>query len=111
MKGLRANVAPFSLPGSCLPSSRSGGIRVQLLDAADRGRDNNFNLIRLLAALAVLVAHSWPLTLGRRVPDPLAASIGLGLGGIAVDVFFVTSGFLVAASLLRRGNLLDFLVA
>ena len=27
-----------------------------------RGRDNNFHLVRMLAALLVLVSHSWPLT-------------------------------------------------
>jgi peptidoglycan/LPS O-acetylase OafA/YrhL len=84
---------------------------LRLTDAIVHSRDNNFNLMRLLAALAVLIAHSWPLALGRSVPDPLAVTTGLGLGGIAVDVFFVTSGFLVTGSLLRRGNILEFVVA
>lgn len=82
-----------------------------LSSAFQAGRENNFNAIRMVAAMAVLIAHSWPLALGRHVPDPLAAWTGLGLGGIAVDVFFVTSGFLVTASLMRRGSLLDFAVA
>jgi peptidoglycan/LPS O-acetylase OafA/YrhL len=83
---------------------------VRLSDAYAGGRDNNFNLIRVIAALAVLVAHSWPLALGSGFSDPLAAT-GIGLGPIAVDVFFVTSGFLVTASLLQRGNAADFVVA
>ena len=29
-----------------------------------RGRDNNFNLIRFVAATAVLVSHAWPIALG-----------------------------------------------
>ena len=28
--------------------------------AKDHGRGNNFNLIRMVAALAVLVSHAWP---------------------------------------------------
>ena len=30
-----------------------------------QGRDNNFNLIRMLAAAGVLVSHAFPLALGR----------------------------------------------
>lgn len=64
------------------------------------GHDNNFNLIRFIAAYAVLVSHSFPLALGIGVYEPFE-HIGYSLGGIAVDVFFLTSGFLVTASLLR----------
>lgn len=83
---------------------------MQLSQAYAQGRDNNFNLIRIIAALSVLVAHSWPLALGPRA-DPLFDLIGLGLGEIAVDIFFLASGFLVGASLWKRGNLADFLVS
>ncbi|GGM58704.1 O-antigen acetylase [Dactylosporangium sucinum] len=64
---------------------------------------NGLGLLRLVLALAVLVAHSWPLGSG-------AANPGLGLtrgqtdlGALAVDGFFVLSGFLVAASGRRLG--------
>ena len=72
------------------------------------GKDNNFNLLRLLAAFAVLFSHSFAM-LGQ--PEPFAASVGKNLGAMAVDVFFVTSGFLVCASLMRSRNALDYLRA
>ena len=68
------------------------------LAEAARGRDNNFHLIRFLAALAVLYGHCYPLT-GSGQAAPLADWLGLDIGTLAVDVFFVTSGYLVTASL------------
>ncbi|HPF12692.1 MAG: acyltransferase [Planctomycetes bacterium] len=67
-------------------------------------RDNNFNLLRFLAAGMVLVGHSFPLS--GVADEPLFG--GLSLGYVAVDVFFVTSGLLVTRSLLVRGNPLAF---
>jgi len=64
------------------------------------GRDNNFNLVRLLAAGLVLVSHSWPLT--GTPGEPLERVAGFSLGHLGVDVFFVVSGFLVTGSLLAR---------
>ncbi len=75
------------------------------------GRDNNFNLIRIGAALAVLVSHSFPFALGIGADEPGRRSLGMSLGSIAVDVFFVTSGFLVTASLARSRTLLEFAIA
>jgi peptidoglycan/LPS O-acetylase OafA/YrhL len=76
-----------------------------------QGRDNNFNLIRILAALAVLVTHSFALSIGDPQAEPFRTSLGMTMGSIAVDVFFVTSGFLVGASLLKSQNTLDFILA
>jgi len=71
-------------------------------------RDNNFNLIRFLAALAVLYSHSIILTLGPEAKEPLKSLVGIAIGSIAVDVFFVTSGFLIAASYLARKDIIAF---
>lgn len=75
------------------------------------GRDNNFNLMRLLAAYGVLLSHSYPLTLGPNGTDPIQRLTGITLGSIAVDIFFVTSGYLVTKSLVDRKRLLPFLWA
>jgi len=81
------------------------------LSAYTQSRDNNFNLIRFLAATLVLYSHSFPLSGGRGTLDPFYAFLGLGAAEIAVDVFFVTSGFLVAGSLFNRGNIIAFIWA
>lgn len=73
-----------------------------------RGKDNNFNLIRMMAAFIVLLTHCYALTGGGREFEPLLDVLGMTLGSIAVDVFFITSGFLIVASLLRKNNLVDF---
>lgn len=72
------------------------------------GRDNNFNLIRIIAAFAVLVDHSYPLIFGKSATELLATSLGNSISGIAVDVFFFTSGFLVTRSLFTRQDIRNF---
>jgi len=63
-----------------------------------RGRDNNFNLIRFLAATLVIWSHAF-----RFLDHPqlslMNRAFGLGPGDLGVDIFFVLSGFLVAKSL------------
>jgi peptidoglycan/LPS O-acetylase OafA/YrhL len=81
------------------------------LSAYTAGRNNNFNFIRLLAASAVLVSHSYTLSTGNPEIEPFARQIGLTLGTIAVDIFFITSGFLVTGSLLARSNIVEFFAA
>jgi len=73
-----------------------------------QGRDNNFNVIRMLAASSVLVSHSFALTTGSGDAEPLKHALGMTLGDIAVDIFFVASGFLVSASLLHRRSVIEF---
>jgi hypothetical protein len=84
---------------------------VAALTLADRahGRDNNFHLVRMLAALLVLVSHSWPLT--GTPSDPFERVVGFSLGHLGVDVFFVVSGFLVTGSLFARDSLGSFVAA
>lgn len=72
------------------------------------GTNNNFNLIRLIAALAVLVTHSFALAIGTGDAEPFQNSLGMTIGSIAVDIFFIASGFLVTSSLLTRQSTIDF---
>jgi peptidoglycan/LPS O-acetylase OafA/YrhL len=74
-------------------------------------RDNNFNLIRFIAATLVLISHSFALTLGSVEFEPLKASLNTTWGLIAVDVFFVSSGFLIANSYQSSRSLLAFVWA
>jgi len=64
-------------------------------------RHNNFDGLRLFAALLVLFSHSFSAA-GR--PEPLIERIGgqETFGTIGVAIFFVISGYLVSASFSRR---------
>jgi peptidoglycan/LPS O-acetylase OafA/YrhL len=78
------------------------------LASVTQGKNNNFNVIRILAAFAVLFGHSFALL---KQPEPLSQVLGMSLGSIAVDLFFIASGFLVTGSLLQRQSLRDYLLA
>lgn len=80
-----------------------------MLSNFTQGRNNNFNLIRIVAALAVLIGHSFPLTKGSGAAEPFGEMLGMSMGTIAVDLFFIISGFLVTASLLIRQNAIEFI--
>ena len=63
---------------------------------------NHFNLLRLIAAWLVIYGHAWAIT-GTPGSDLIAHATQLKFAGaVAVDVFFVVSGFLIAASLQRN---------
>lgn len=68
-------------------------------------RGNNLDLVRFVAAALVLVSHSYTLT--GYGGEPALFAYGT-LGGLAVVVFFLISGFLVTASWQRNPHLLAF---
>ncbi len=74
-------------------------------------RRNNFNFIRLSAALAVVASHAFLLRSGDPSQELLAGLSYYNLGQHAVNVFFVLSGIMVTASLLRSDSVVDFLTA
>lgn len=76
-----------------------------------QGRDNNLNLIRAVAAVAVLVSHAVPIALGSTPAEPLEVALGVSLGTLAVMIFFVISGFLVTQSFERSTSLSRFINA
>jgi peptidoglycan/LPS O-acetylase OafA/YrhL len=67
-------------------------------------RDNNFDTMRLVAALAVIVSHAFPLSYGPGSIEPMARITGgqSNLGQLAVVVFFVLSGYLITGSFHRQ---------
>jgi peptidoglycan/LPS O-acetylase OafA/YrhL len=75
------------------------------------GRDNNFNLVRFLAASAVLLDHSFALVRPDIAATAFVDFAKLEIGRLAVDVFFIVSGFLVTRSVLTQPTLVDYAVA
>ncbi len=68
----------------------------QSLGLRASSRDNNFDVLRLVAAALVLVSHSFPLS--GHGDDPFIPYVGNTLGALGVEIFFAISGFLVAKS-------------
>lgn len=85
--------------------------RAVTLASVAGGRDNNFNLIRMIAASGVLVSHAFPIALGIGTPQPLQAATGLTLGLICVAIFFALSGFLITRSFDRTALIEDWFAA
>ncbi|WP_108788951.1 acyltransferase family protein [Erythrobacter sp. Alg231-14] len=75
------------------------------------GRDNNLNLIRVIAASAVLVSHAFPIALGAGAVEPFDHIAGKSLGWLAVAIFFSLSGLLIANSFDRGNGWARFVVA
>lgn len=72
---------------------------------------NHFNLLRLLAASAVIISHAYGLPIGPYAKDPLEQLIGFDLGTTAVLGFFAISGYFIALSFDRRRSNLAFILA
>ena len=89
------------------PQSAADGAPLTLASVM-RGRDNAYGLIRLVLASLVIVDHAYPLA--GRGSDPMwRYTLGQNsLGGLAVEGFFVVSGFLIARSAMS-GDTLQFL--
>lgn len=74
---------------------------VRTIGEAFEEKRNNFHLIRLLAALAVIYGHAYAVTASPG-GDLFLQWVGFKfIGGVAVDIFFVISGFLITGSLER----------
>ncbi len=84
---------------------------MRLGDVPAGSRENNLNLIRLLAAVSVAFAHSFALLDGgpHDIWNGLANSGAFGF--IAVGIFFGLSGFLITQSFERRKSWFQFLEA
>lgn len=73
-------------------------MRYRTLEDCLNKREDNFNLIRLFAAFLVIYGHAAAVT-GRGPADIFLSVVGFKfIGGVAVDIFFVISGFFIVAS-------------
>jgi peptidoglycan/LPS O-acetylase OafA/YrhL len=78
-----------------------------------RSRQNNFDILRFLAALAVIVSHAFPIAYGSTAKQPLEefSNDQTELGSIAVLVFFAISGYLITQSYVRNPDPIRYLKA
>jgi peptidoglycan/LPS O-acetylase OafA/YrhL/predicted O-methyltransferase YrrM len=81
---------------------------VRLDHLSDTGRArNNFDLLRLFAAIFVVFEHSFALL---KIPAPFPHIEGMSWGFVGVLIFFSISGFLVSRSWSRNPHLIPFAV-
>jgi peptidoglycan/LPS O-acetylase OafA/YrhL len=83
---------------------------IRLSEALDPGR-NNFDLLRLCAALAVMFGHSFWIQPAHHRTEPILKHTGLEYSGsLAVYTFFLISGILVSASFDRQKSIARFVI-
>lgn len=70
---------------------------------------NGFNVVRILAAMAVVLDHSFMLTGRDTLTVATWSDRSMDLGGLAVLTFFGISGYLIASSWLGEPRLVPFL--
>lgn len=71
---------------------------------------NNIDALRLIFALLVVFSHCFPLTTGSEYDEPISWLTGRQTsgGGVAVDSFFMLSGFLITQSWERSRSVGSF---
>ena len=72
---------------------------------------NNFDFIRLVLAMLVIITHTYVNYYGNLNFEPfwIFSHQRISLGNIAVGYFFLISGYMIAQSWFRSGNALSFL--
>jgi peptidoglycan/LPS O-acetylase OafA/YrhL len=76
--------------------------------AGRRAHYAGFDLLRIVAASAVVVSHAMSINGGQEPAVTQWTHIGFSTAGVAVEIFFVASGFLVAASWASVGRVVPF---
>src|SRR5688500_730215 len=104
-----------TLEASARPGPRlarwAGGDCERFPVAAERFRQNNFDFLRLALAVLVILSHSYYLVSGTEDSEPLMrASRGqIEMGALAVNFFFIISGFLITHSWFSAPRVRDYL--
>jgi peptidoglycan/LPS O-acetylase OafA/YrhL len=94
------------------PARRFFAWPIKTIDDGLESRRDNFLLLRLFAASLVIYRHGGAMTGGAGFRDFIPwLGWGTDSGKVAVDIFFLVSGFMITGSYLRRRHLLDFLWA
>jgi peptidoglycan/LPS O-acetylase OafA/YrhL len=71
---------------------------------------NSFNLVRFVAALAVVFSHSFLIPVGPGALEPLSIITPFNLSQHAVNAFFVLSGLTLAQSIVLKPDIISFAV-
>lgn len=73
-------------------------------------KNNIFDYVRILLAIFVIIAHSYPIFFGIGFSDPITRKILCteSLGGISVICFFLLSGFMITQSIMHSKNSVQF---
>lgn len=84
----------------------------KVLKDFDGSRQNNFTTLRIILAWLVLYGHSYAIQKTAGIKDPLNEIFqgSTWIGAIAVNGFFAISGFLVTASIIKRG-IIDYTIS
>src|SRR3954468_14197990 len=89
-------------PDAAAASSRT-------LESAAAARSNNFDFLRFLMACIVIHTHSYHMVgVTSRSLKQRVATLDLGGAWLAVDVFFIISGFLITNSFLHSRSFTHF---
>lgn len=91
----------------CVSMWGDGVIITSTIGSAFTGRDNRLTLIRLVLATAVMIEHIFVVPHGI-AGGPFVAIHGWSIGYVAVNGFFILSGFLIAGSLEHRANVASY---
>lgn len=99
-----------ALPVGVLRKARSWNASTTSLNTAFNPRSNSIAFLRLVLALSVLFSHTFPLGGFSNGDDPLDLISGrqFNFGTVAVDGFFVLSGYLIARSFVSSSRLADY---
>ena len=93
------------------PRTHSESLSMKLNYALLRD-NNNADLLRLVAACAVIWGHAYALVPGAATTEPIGGLLGFDYSGsLAVEFFFFLSGILVTNSWINNSSPLDFILA